>query len=620
MKKYWLKWRMGFGLAAMAFALFFLAGCANSDGSLNGLEGQEYADGLLCIGIGAPGTPSICQEALDLGANINRLAVPLKERYQWAETNPLSYAIGNSGTEIVKLLIDAGADVNYENANDQSMLIYACSFRAWDDIELLLSNGADVTSIDKGNPDCPDYTAIDYAVSSGVYEEETKENIDLLLSYGAKPSGRTLRLLLENAQFKTAKRIYAYMLENDIPTGLSAPLEAALTGEFDRLSELMKETEVSQGDMDLIFFLASAYGDEENLSYLLSKDSSRDVNSEMNWENNMYYYSCSKQTPLSIAAWNGNVENCRFLLAQGADVNQKSEGYHIALSMASASGNEEIVRMFLEAGAELPPASTFVVEMIPLTEAAHFGHVDITEILLDAGYPTDDKTVLSAMDRAACYNQKKILDVYFIRGFSVDLNTDTIDYFSPLESAIENHHFELADYLLDKGADINGGDVKGKGLSWLVRNNNLEGVTYLIEHGADVNQRIKYEDGSMYSPPLYDAISSGYLDMVKLLVENGADTDYDEDGYNALHTAASWGGNYMLRYLLPRTEGIDTQTDGGDTPLMLVVSCGRYREVELMLEYNPDLTIINDEGKTALDIAEEKEYADIAQLLKEHGA
>ncbi len=188
---------------------------------------------------------------------------------------------------------------------------------------------------------------------------------------------------------------------------------------------------------------------------------------------------------------------------------------------------------------------------------------------------------------------------------------------SPLEAAVYRHHFELADYLLSKGADIDGGQVKGQGLYIMVTENNLAGVAYLLSHGANPDERIAVGDGTYLDPPLLFAVDAGQLEMVQLLIENGANPDNDANGYNALHMAVSWGGNYMLKYLLPHTKGINQQTDsGGETPLMILVARGDYPAVKMLLAYHPDLDLKNAEGKTALDIAEEHEYEDIVRLLK----
>ena len=48
-------------------------------------------------------------------------------------------------------------------------------------------------------------------------------------------------------------------------------------------------------------------------------------------------------------------------------------------------------------------------------------------------------------------------------------------------------------------------------------NGHTEFVQLLLEHGADVNA---HADG--YSPPLHDAVYEGYIDVVRLTLEAGA--------------------------------------------------------------------------------------------------
>lgn len=49
---------------------------------------------------------------------------------------------------------------------------------------------------------------------------------------------------------------------------------------------------------------------------------------------------------------------------------------------------------------------------------------------------------------------------------------------------------------------------------------------------------------------------------------------------------------------------------------MYCVQNGDLATVKFLLQYKPDLTIKNNSGKTALDIAKEKNYTEIVKLLQ----
>ena len=80
-------------------------------------------------------------------------------------------------------------------------------------------------------------------------------------------------------------------------------------------------------------------------------------------------------------------------------------------------------------------------------------------------------------------------------------------------------------------------DQKQTPLYWAIRNGSLEIVRYLVEHGADVNHQGKNQylflfmnndtafSGNQNWTPLYWAAWNGNLEIVRYLVEHGADVN-----------------------------------------------------------------------------------------------
>ncbi|XP_037666680.1 protein phosphatase 1 regulatory subunit 27 [Choloepus didactylus] len=70
---------------------------------------------------------------------------------------------------------------------------------------------------------------------------------------------------------------------------------------------------------------------------------------------------------------------------------------------------------------------------------------------------------------------------------------------------------------------------------------------------------------------LHEAVLSGNLECVKLLVKHGADIHQrDEDGWTALHIACSDGYTDIARYLISLGADRDAANDDGDLPSDLV--------------------------------------------------
>ena len=67
---------------------------------------------------------------------------------------PLWYAVGNGELEVVKLLIELGADINAVSRSEISWVNYACIYRQTDTVKLLVKQGADIHRPDKCGYTC----------------------------------------------------------------------------------------------------------------------------------------------------------------------------------------------------------------------------------------------------------------------------------------------------------------------------------------------------------------------------------------------------------------------------------------------------------------------------------
>ena len=92
--------------------------------------------------------------------------------------------------------------------------------------------------------------------------------------------------------------------------------------------------------------------------------------------------------PLIFAAGEGDADAVKKLLVSGAaDVHQLSKDGESALHVAAIKGSLDTARALLDAGAEVdartPPGST--IYMTPTMWATYHGHLELVEMLLDAG-------------------------------------------------------------------------------------------------------------------------------------------------------------------------------------------------------------------------------------------
>jgi uncharacterized protein len=156
-----------------------------------------------------------------------------------------------------------------------------------------------------------------------------------------------------------------------------------------------------------------------------------------------------------------------------------------------------------------------------------------------------------------------------------------------------------------------------------VSTGNLEMTKLLVEHGADVNARATTEVGSTV---LCFAIEGRNLQVLDYLIERGANVDgKSKNGQTPLHYAAAHGLNDLVSSLLqhgsdPDLFGIPDTKGNLTTPLMAAAANGHLETVQLLADEGADLEKVNDVGDTVLMDVCKRPYPEIVKLLIKKGA
>jgi ankyrin repeat protein len=102
----------------------------------------------------------------------------------------------------------------------------------------------------------------------------------------------------------------------------------------------------------------------------------------------------------------------------------------------------------------------------------------------------------------------------------------------------------------------------------------------LIRHGADIAAVSKNQ---MRVTPLHSAAAARSREIVRLLVENGAPTNAQQQGgWTALHAAAQAGDKEMVRTLLEYQADPLLMTEDGHTPVQMAQEKGHEEIVSLL--------------------------------------
>jgi len=256
-----------------------------------------------------------------------------------------------------------------------------------------------------------------------------------------------------------------------------------------------------------------------------------DEGADVNKKTRFRYY----PTPLTTAAGCGYDKCLKSLLEAGADPNNVDENNISALIYAAKVGNEEIVNMLINAGADIEIASSvhntpLGLNNTPLMFAIKGGHHGCVKLLLNAGanYNMVSKNGKTLLMLAAERRQK--MSVQFLLDSGADIKMEKNNGWTALFSAAKipflsgsysekEQNNESLEYLIEKGADIekeldNGQTpliiAAGEGV--------IMNVNMLLKAGADINHRDKKGN-----TPLIHAVFRGHDDCVFFLLEAGAD-------------------------------------------------------------------------------------------------
>ncbi|CAN9210682.1 unnamed protein product [Alternaria alternata] len=158
-------------------------------------------------------------------------------------------------------------------------------------------------------------------------------------------------------------------------------------------------------------------------------------------------------TPLVIAAENGQHVMARKLLDNGAEVNAQGGHYGNALQAASEGGHEQIVKMLLDADAEVNAQGGHYGNA--LQAASEGGHEQVVKMLLDAGAEVNAQGghYGNALQAASARGHKQVVKTLLDAG--AEVNAQDRGYGNALQAASEGGHEQVVKMLLDAGAEVN---------------------------------------------------------------------------------------------------------------------------------------------------------------------
>jgi ankyrin repeat protein len=369
-------------------------------------------------------------------------------------------------------------------------------------------------------------------------------------------------------------------------------------------------------------------------------------------------------TALQLAAETGNAAIIQPLLAAGADVESPNAEGQTALMSVARTGNVTAARLLLARGATVNAVEQFGGQTALMWAAAR-RHPQMVDLLASKGARVDARSIVRNYERhitaesrakdtytggltpllfAVRENCRACVEVLIRHHANVVLPDP--DGIAPLTVAMMNGNWDIAQRLLQAGADVNQWDIYGQApLHVAIENayvapggsanlgsdgtpNQVDGkliVRELVERGADPNQQMFFRAprerglvfaGARGTTPFHRAVASGDVELVRYLLAHGADIHLNEANdqtpimialgarrseddiiamLRVLHAAGA-DVNVVARIMYVRR-------DHGGSALHVATRRGLKKAMAELVAYGEDVNLKDEDGLTALDYA-----------------
>jgi len=583
-------------------------------------------------------------------------------------------AAGKGHVDVVKLLLDAGADRETEGYCGDAVESMAGE---------KLCSPARIAGIKKHHKVVDLLQGGEEPKESQTADADGEIVVDLRTPEGRRALGEKLRWILKNDDLEAFQ---AYINAGlDINTG-GEPVEGI---------QLLSEA-VSFKAMKILNILINAGADVNSFSRV--EKTFKFKEGENRWRSETKIV--NQYTPLMTAAMNGCTECVDMLIEAGANVNATRYDGCTALMNAGYMGGDKIAQKLIKAGADVDAVLEmewrtrlpFVNGATALWISAWRGNAEVFKLLLEAGADPDmeadcreerkarkgeeacsvrritelrERAEMSAfIDRLSGGGETAPVTKGVQTAAILDNDVKREKFHSKLRTIAQDQDVTILKGLIDEGLSVDvlvdmGGLVPMLSLAILSGNN--EGVRLLMKEGADpdlmslnhVNGNLgntgfipKWDRGRhgegiprnfipVYSPLMYAAFK-GNIEAIDLLLDSGADINAAGVGsMTALMAAASENKPLALNKLIKAGTYLDHQIDNkegaqnveadGATALWLAAYTGSKATVAILLKAGADPSIQaecrnpkaaqNEETCDARQVAELREHTVVTKII-----
>lgn len=326
--------------------------------------------------------------------------------------------------------------------------------------------------------------------------------------YSKSNNDKINSLAITNEIIKPSDELLNLLKKNKKKTGVAEIIELINEGGINASSK----TEINIGDVthypnSTPLMIASSYGHYDMAKALIDNGALVNLRAGDGFN------------ALMEAVRTGNIEIAKLLIEHNSDINIKNKDGKNMIMIACEKGNEEMFNLLIENNADINEKSSWGASA--LIYASEKGNINIMQYLIDNGIDVNGKA---------------------------DDNGDT-----PLLWAVTGENpYEASKLLIENGANVNATNDSGVAPATILAASTPKVVKLLKDNGADLDT--KFLD---YYPPIAIAAGAGNLEIVKALVENGADVNYypNDINYTAIFHAIDQHNYEVAEYLFKN--GVD---------------------------------------------------------------
>ncbi len=506
----------------------------------------------------------------------------LNQYFAENKTTLLHEAARENRADITKQLLDKGVDLNIRNDNGYTPLNIAVIHDAVDVFDLLVKKGAEFdTRVNiRGYPVVQAIENESLNIIKYILDNRDELNITL------KDIDKITRKIAEENKFDLYKLVMENQLKNIEQKNLISPLyQFAINNNLIAVKYIIEEQKLIKAEDINNIYLVKRLASQEDLydvlDYLLQVFD-LDINKRPNIDENPRFDDSGKDFSalMETIRWS-NARAMKLLLEKGAKTNllystvyPKNEEIHgrtqTALYWAIYYGNLEIIKLLVKADAELfvegsDKKDKFYIGLLVDSSNMENSQVLVKYLIETFGWdPTSlDGQGMTLMDgiirnlisrRDITHLVKTGLYFIEIAPLVTNLWLESLKLRSQ-EISIEykDFHNEIRLHILIYMKNLSNVDTitfrNTPILSTVCIIGDLDIVKVLVEKkrmGLNVKDRFGYT-------PLHNAVDYGHLDIVKYLLENGADVNAkDKNGRAPLYYAFTGEKLEILKYILKK--------------------------------------------------------------------